>query len=123
MASASEAARGPRVLIACSGVGHVSRGYETASQELAHTLRHAVRTTLFRGGGPWTRGPGLRLPCLQRFGPSARLLGLGGERASPYEQRSFAPWVYTLACLGRFDIVHLHDPALLNAVWHARGKL
>src|SRR5689334_20370662 len=79
--SASERARGPRVLIACSGLGHVSRGYEVASRELARALRGAVRMTLVRGGGPWLGGTGMRLPCLQRFGRRARLLGLSGERA------------------------------------------
>jgi len=121
--SASDRRRRARVLIACSGLGHVSRGYETASQELARVLCHAVRTTLFRGWGPWLSGPGLRLPCLHRFGPEVKLFGLSGEGAYTFEQRTFAPWVYALACLGRFDVVHLHDPALLNAVWHARRKL
>jgi 1,2-diacylglycerol 3-alpha-glucosyltransferase len=112
-----------RVLIACSGVGHVVRGYETASEELVRVLPRSVDVTLVRGGGEWLGGNGVRLPCLRRFGWLARHLGLSGERGYIVEQRSFAPSVYALARFGRFDVVHLHDPGLMNALWHARKVL
>jgi glycosyltransferase involved in cell wall biosynthesis len=115
--------RKPRVLIACSGVGHVFRGFEAASEELAGVLRHSANVMLARGGGPWLGRRGLRLPCVQRFGASARCVGLSGPSGYLLEQRSFAPSVYALARLGRFDVVHLHDPGLMNAVWHARRCL
>jgi glycosyltransferase involved in cell wall biosynthesis len=110
------------VLVACSGVGHVFRGYETASEELALALHDAISMTLVRGGGPWLAGNGFRLPCVQRFGPTAGLLGLTGGRSYLVEQRSFAPGVYALARLAGFDVVHLHDPGLMNVIWHARRR-
>lgn len=116
-----------RVLVACSGLGGVSRGYETAAAKIAEELTKlpdAVTVTVARGGGPWTGGDGIRLPSLPRFGHLSReWLGLEGEAAYVWEQRSFAPAAYLLARLGRFDIVHLHDPALMNVYWHARRRL
>jgi 1,2-diacylglycerol 3-alpha-glucosyltransferase len=110
----------PRVLIACSGVGHVARGYENASVELEQALRGHVDVTLLRGGGSWWPDNGVRLPCIQRLGGTARRLGYTGERAYLLEQRSFSPWLYAAARLLRADVVHLHDPGIMNAVWHAR---
>jgi 1,2-diacylglycerol 3-alpha-glucosyltransferase len=114
-----------RILIACSGLGHIARGFENAASELARALQGRVSVTLARGGGPWLADPGagIRLPCIQRFGPVARTLGLAGGRAYLVEQRSFAPSVYALARLGRFDVVHLYDPGLMNVLWHARKTL
>jgi 1,2-diacylglycerol 3-alpha-glucosyltransferase len=112
-----------RVLIACSGLGHVARGFENAAGELAHALGDRVQITLARGGGSWLPGDGIRLPCVQRFGPLARTLGLSGGRAYLVEQRTFAPGVYGLARLGRFDVVHLYDPGLMNMIWHARRTM
>jgi 1,2-diacylglycerol 3-alpha-glucosyltransferase len=110
-----------RVLVACSGLGHVFRGFETASAEVAEALRGHVDVTVARGGGAWRDEHGVRLPCVQRFGPIAgKLLKLQGPSAYLVEQRSFAPWAYLIARLGHYDIVHLHDPGLLNAFWHAR---
>src|SRR4051794_1320785 len=105
-----------RVLVACSGLGHVMRGFETASVDMAEVLSDAADVTIARGGGPWWGEGGVRLPCLQRFGRTAGdLLHIKGEAAYVWEQRSFAPSAYAMARLGRFDIVHLHDPALANA--------
>ena len=113
-----------RVLIACSGLGHVSRGFETASAKIAENLAGMVDVTVARGGGPWRREVGIRLPCIQRFGRFAgSWLRIEDEAAYILEQRSFAPSAYALARLGHFDIVHLHDPALTNAFWHGRRRL
>jgi 1,2-diacylglycerol 3-alpha-glucosyltransferase len=116
-----------RVLVACSGVGHVFRGFETASEELAEVLPGVaggeIEVTLARGGGGWRGRRGIRLPCVARGGRVARRLGLDGPRAYLVEQRTFAPWAYVLARAGRFDVVHLHDPGLSNALWHARRLL
>jgi 1,2-diacylglycerol 3-alpha-glucosyltransferase len=116
-----------RVLVACSGVGHVFRGFETASEELAEVLPDVaggqIEVTLARGGGGWRGRRGIRLPCVARGGRVVRRLGLPGPRAYLLEQRTFAPWAYALARAGRFDVVHLHDPGLSNALWHARRLL
>lgn len=111
-----------RVLIACSGLGHVTRGYETVSWELFQALRATARVRLARGGGPWLEGEGWRLPCFHRFGPLMRAIGFTGDRAYLVEQRSFAPAVYAVARLTEVDVIHLHDPGLMNAIWHLRRR-
>jgi 1,2-diacylglycerol 3-alpha-glucosyltransferase len=110
----------PRVLLACSGLGHVRRGFETATGEMAAALSSEADVILVRGGGSWIRGPGIRLPCLQRFGRAARLFRLGDQEGYLVEQRSFSPFVYAMARARNVDVVHLHDPGLLNMMWHAR---
>lgn len=90
---------------------------------MAESLPGVVSVTLVRGGGSWWGAPGVRLPCIQRFGRMAELLRLRGEVAYVTEQRSFAPMVYAAARLGHFNVIHLHDPALMNALWHARRAL
>src|SRR4051812_36873994 len=67
--------RGPKIAIACSGLGHISRGVETWAADLAQALhRRGANVTLFQGGGvasaPWQRV----IPCLQRFTPEAECL-------------------------------------------------
>src|SRR5450755_3700249 len=111
-----------KVLLACSGLGHVRRGFEAATSEMALALSDQVNLTLVRGGGAWFAEPGWRLPCLQRFGWEATALGLGEAAAYVWEQRSFALSLYALARAGRYDLVHLHDPALMNILWHARRQ-
>jgi hypothetical protein len=39
-----------RILAACSGVGHVFRGYEAASEELVRSLHDRLDISLVRGG-------------------------------------------------------------------------
>jgi 1,2-diacylglycerol 3-alpha-glucosyltransferase len=111
-----------KVLLACSGLGHVRRGFEAATSEMAMALADKVDLTLARGGGPWFAEPGWRLPCLQRFGPVATAFGLEEATAYTWEQRSFALSLYAIALAGRYDIVQLHDPGLMNALWHARRR-
>jgi 1,2-diacylglycerol 3-alpha-glucosyltransferase len=112
----------PKVLLACSGLGHVQRGFESATAEMAEAFTGAVDLTVARGGGPWSLGDDVRLPCLQRRGRIATRLGLGEAAAYVWEQRSFSLSLYALARGGRFDVVHLHDGAVANAMWHARRR-
>ncbi|MEW5847168.1 MAG: glycosyltransferase family 4 protein [Myxococcota bacterium] len=111
------------VMLACSGLGHVVRGYERVTADLGRALAVAVDVTVLRGGGPWLDRQGLRIPCLQRRGRLARALVGSEEAAYALEQRSFAAGVFAWARLRRPDVVHVHDPALMNALWHARRRL
>lgn len=116
---------GPRIAIASSGLGHISRGVESWAEDLASALHHSgADVTLFQGGGsptePWRRA----LPCLRRFEPpNTRLLSLtrrlGGWRyglGSPYgiEQTSFSLALWR-ATRSSYDILHVQDPTV--AAW------
>jgi 1,2-diacylglycerol 3-alpha-glucosyltransferase len=116
--------RNLKILLACSGLGHVRRGYEAATTDIALALsaRVGLTLTLARGGGAWFADRGLRLPCLQRFGPTATALGMSEATAYAWEQWSFTPSLYALARAGEYDVVHVHDPGLMNALWHARQR-
>jgi len=118
----------PRIAIASSGLGHVSRGIESWAEDLGQALRRSgANVTLFQGGGTSTESWRRVLPCLRRFEtPSARVLSftrrLGGWRyglGSQYEIEqatfSFALWRSTFST---FDILHMQDP--LIASWMDR---
>jgi 1,2-diacylglycerol 3-alpha-glucosyltransferase len=122
MTAAGGSSKDLKVLLACSGLGHVRRGFEAATGEMAAALAAAVDLTLARGGGAWVHAEGLRLPCLQRRGRVASVLRLSELEGYLWEQRSFALWLYALARLGDFDLLQLHDPALMNVIWHARRR-
>ena len=110
MAARGGSSKKVKVLLACSGLGHVRRGYEAATTEMAAALSDRIDLTLARGGGAWFFGDGLRLPCLQRRGKIASLLGLNEPEGYLWEQRSFSLWLYALARLGNFDLVQLRIP-------------
>jgi len=115
--------RRPRVLLACSGVGHVLRGYERVTCELAVRLRPILDARLVRGGGPWLNTPGIRLPCLHRGGALTARITSNPQVAYWLEQNTFSAPLYPLARALDADWVHIHDPAVMNALWHARQRL
>ena len=112
--------RGPRVAVACSGLGHVFRGVETWAIDLAHALDQAGHNvTLFQGSGEaeaeWQRV----LHCMKRTDGRAenlakRLVRLGGWKygvGSGYqlEQTTFALKLWPRVRRD-YDIVHTQDP-------------
>lgn len=113
----------PRVILACSGAGHVVRGYERVTEEMAARLKQHVNLTLVRGGGPWIWSDGVRLPCVQRMGAVARLFTHSNADAYALEQRTFAAGLYALTRASGAEVVHLHDPAVMTLMWHARQRL
>ena len=120
---------GPRIAIACSGLGHVQRGVEAWAFDLGHALRRAgADVTLFAGarmGG--SEAEALRL--LRRSGLGARLAGgalrpLGGWRlglgsAYDVEQTSFSVGLWQ-EIRRDFDILHVQDPMI--ALWMERAR-
>jgi 1,2-diacylglycerol 3-alpha-glucosyltransferase len=119
-----------RVAVACSGLGHIQRGIESWSGDLANGLNKAgVLVSLF-GGAP--ADGVIDLPCLKRTGNCTASLArlfrhAGGWRygaGSPYEleQASFSLALWHRIRNG-FDILHVQDP--LIATWfetaHRRG--
>lgn len=107
-----------RVAVACSGLGHVSRGIESWAEDLASALRRAgVDVTLFRGAGlcePWAK----RVTCLRRSARITNAVGVllrhaGGWRygcgsPSDIEQTTFSLGLYRNVRRG-FDVLHVQD--------------
>jgi glycosyltransferase involved in cell wall biosynthesis len=103
----------PRVLIACSGVGHVRRGNEAWAIDVATALHAAGVDVVLAGGGP---NPGApcpyrRLPSLPRDFPIYRRV-VSWSRRYLAEQLSFMLSARRWARAHRPRIVHFCDPDL-----------
>ncbi|HLJ56243.1 MAG TPA: glycosyltransferase family 4 protein [Chthonomonadaceae bacterium] len=123
----------PRIAIACSGLGHISRGVETWAADLATALHRAgADVTLFQGGGkavaPWQ----VVVPCVHRFAPEAarltqRFARVGGWRFGmgqgyQVEQTTFGWSLWPLVRSG-YDLVHTQDSLvglMLERLYRAR---
>jgi glycosyltransferase involved in cell wall biosynthesis len=122
-----------KIAVACSGLGHISRGVETWASDTARSLHRAGNNvTLFKGGGAndplWQQV----LPCSKRFEPQVQrqvecLKRFGGWRygfANGYqaEQTTFT-WHLWQAIRRRYDILHVSDPwiGLLMTRLHRLG--
>jgi 1,2-diacylglycerol 3-alpha-glucosyltransferase len=113
----------PSVLIACSGLGHVGRGFETFALELHAALlgRPDVRTVLARARGP-AGGPGERLaPTVNRETRAARLLGAALRRDGYVaEQLLYALALLPVVARERPRVVLVSDWALAIALGRLR---
>jgi glycosyltransferase involved in cell wall biosynthesis len=101
-----------RVAIACCGLEHVRRGYESFSSELFAALSGPTDVTLFKGSGK-RRPNEIVVPCLRR-GLLARFMS--AERAFYWEQLSFALALVPYLLAKRIDIVHFSEGNLGNAL-------
>jgi glycosyltransferase involved in cell wall biosynthesis len=79
-----------RVLLACSGLEHAHRGYESFARECFAALRGEPRLDLWlvKGSGP-RRERELAVPSLRRDGRVARALARGGVSELKVEQFAF----------------------------------
>ena len=104
---------GPRVAIACSGLGRVRRGNETWAHTVGEAL-HAAGTDVVLFGGARTLNtscPYVHVPSVAR--DSVLLRGaLSWGRRYLIEQRSFALALERRLRRDRFDLVHVADPDL-----------
>lgn len=105
-----------RIAVACSGLGHVRRGFETYAEELFRILLGCdeLEVTLFRGGG--TQAPReIRLWNVPR---NSRVWYPLRRWVSPYvgEQITFALALARRLKRQRFDIVHLSDGQLASSL-------
>jgi glycosyltransferase involved in cell wall biosynthesis len=109
-----------RVAVACSGLGHISRGIETWAADLTSALRrYGQPVVLFQGAGAPEAGWRETLPCARRFDPGTerwvrRLSRVGGWRfgfGSGYqaEQTTFS-WRLWPRIRREFDLLHVQDP-------------
>lgn len=101
-----------RIAIACCGLEHVLRGYESFARELFEALSGSTHVVLFKGSGP-RRPREIVVPCLRRHF-LARIMS--AERAFYWEQVSFALALVPLLALMRIDLVHFSEGNLGNAL-------
>jgi glycosyltransferase involved in cell wall biosynthesis len=101
-----------RIAIACCGLEHVRRGFESFSQELFSALAGRFDIILFKGSGK--SGPNeIVVPCLRRD----FLAGfMNPERAFYWEQITFAIALVPYLILMKIDIVHYSEGNLGNAL-------
>lgn len=103
----------PRVLLACSGLDHVHRGFETFARECFDALRTepGLELTLVKGSGP--NRPGERsVPTLVRDRTAARAVGrIWGREPFRVEQLAFGASLVPLIVRRPPDVIYLSE-------WH-----
>jgi len=115
------------VVIACSGVGHVMRGFETFAFECQEALHEhpRLRTLLVRARGP-ARAEGERTAAtIRRDARLARVLGRAARRDGYFaEQMVYALRLLPLLARERPDVVYISDWALGGALgrWRALSR-
>lgn len=100
----------PRVAIACSGAGHVARGFERFATELFENLRGCLPVTLYKGSGPCSDGE-RRVACLRRTSAVGRVLerALAPRTAYDVEAASFALRLYPSLRRERHEVAFVTD--------------
>jgi glycosyltransferase involved in cell wall biosynthesis len=94
-----------RIAIACCGLEHVYRGYESFSRELFSALDGRADVILFKGSG--RRRPNeVVVPCLRR---GFLRLFMNPLKAFYWEQVTFAIALIPYLILNRIDIVHYSE--------------
>ena len=115
-------ARPVRVLMPCTGLGRVRRGYEVFTRSCAGALRGRddVAVTVYAGGGDLEAGERATWN-LPRRGGAARAIGALVQR-DPYfvEQLSFAVGMLPRLAANPPDVVYFADLNLGNALWWLR---
>lgn len=125
----------PRIVIASTGLGHVTRGVEAWAADMFRSLRDSGHDAyLCKGGGQRQSCREFVVPCLQRDSRKALQLhnalpkrgvwriGLG----TPYdiEQSTFAPGLLEQLRSLDADLLHVQDPHLaLLMQWASRWRL
>jgi glycosyltransferase involved in cell wall biosynthesis len=101
-----------KVAIACCGLEHVRRGYESCSRELFGALSGRANVTLFKGSGKRAENE-VVVPCSRRD-----WLGriLEPNRAFYWEQVTFALALFPLLRAGKIDLVHFSENTVGNVL-------
>ncbi|MBW2244759.1 MAG: glycosyltransferase family 4 protein [Deltaproteobacteria bacterium] len=112
-----------RVAIACSGVGHVRRGYESITRTVWEHVRGHVDVTLFKGFGP--DGQDERtVRCLRRTSLLGRAVGFFSYPQSyKLEGMTFARSLFGHLRDGAFDVVFAPGYGPASALCRFRDRL
>ena len=114
-----------RVFLACTGLGHERRGFETFTRDCAAALtgEASLALTVFAGGRDGQVAGERVVPNLPRGSRAAKALGamLGRD---PYfvEQGSFFVGFVPALLQHAPDVVYFADLNLGNALWHWRAS-
>lgn len=114
----------PKCFLICTGLGHVTRGFESFARECFDTLKDHPRVEmhLFKGAGPDAERE-RALWTLRRASMPAKLLGsITGKGAYYIEQASFLVGLLRQIRRQKPDVVYFSDMAIGNALWHWRRK-
>lgn len=101
-----------RMVIACCGLEHTRRGYESFARELFGALSGQVYVKLCKGSGKRRRNE-VVIPCLRRDF-LARFVG--SQTAFRWEQITFAFALFPYLILKRIDLVHYSDGTVGNVL-------
>jgi len=111
-----------RIAIACSGLGHITRGIEAWASDLGRVLAdRGENVTLFKGGGSIEAEYERVLPCWQRMAPRTQALarwtkhGLwrwGLSTTYELEEATFTWNLLKELRRNRIDILHVQDPQI-----------
>lgn len=111
-----------RVMMPCTGLGRVQRGFETFTRELAGALagESRVELTVLGGGGTMLAGEHA-VWNLPRDSSGARAVGWAVRRGSYFvEQATFFAGMLPALQRSAPDVVYFADINLGNACWHWR---
>jgi len=125
------ATRLPRVVVASSGLGHVTRGIEIWAADLGRALwERGVPVTLCKGGGTATQNYERVIRCLPREDERNKKLlrwlprhfawRLGFGSSYSIEQVTFAGSLLLYLRKHPADILHVQDPVVAHVVQQAR---
>ena len=101
-----------RIAIACCGLEHVRRGFESFSKELFDALSGRADVVLLKGSGK-RRHNEIVVPCLRRDFLE-RFMNPG--RAFYWEQITFAVAVLPYLILNKIDVIHYSEGNVGNAL-------
>ena len=101
-----------RIAIACCGLEHVHRGFESVSQELFNALNGRADIILFKGSGK-RRPNEIVVPCLRRDFLQRFMHPL---RAFYWEQVTFAIVLIPYLIVNKIDVVHYSEGNLGNVL-------
>lgn len=125
----------PKITLISSGLGHIARGIETWTQDLAVALKErGINVTVYAGAPVEGHPDFIQVPCLKRTHPFSQWLmraklpwlwkvGWGGGYLT--EQYTFTRNLLPELKKQQYDIIHTQDPhiALLCKQYHQKGLI
>jgi 1,2-diacylglycerol 3-alpha-glucosyltransferase len=110
-----------QVALACSGISHVRRGFETFVADLALAFENSPDVCLFQGSGRSQFPKVMTLPTLRRNSRALRWFGPKLEdKRYRYEQLSFVISGWMLGHWPGCDLIYYCDPDIGDALYGLR---
>ncbi len=109
------------IALVCTGLGRVTRGYESFAQELFEVLRGSTRITLFKGGGRAGADEVVVANLPRDYSLKFRLAG-NWSRAYRWEQISFSLGMLPHLLARKYTLVHYMDATLTGCLLRLRKR-